>query len=252
MNLEHPHVTIEEVLETLPHKFRSGKNVKIILDAYLKQYNKMLETYADSVILYNIDRATGDQLDRIGSNFMVRRDNANDDIYRDNIKLSYAIYKTSGNIANISKVFLEHLGINLEHLRVVESGNANIILELDRSYQFKHNIVDIVNNIISFSKPVGVGFSIEQFTNINIVDTYSGFTGITSGGIDMLIDRVKKKYLIQKYFMDDNLSLNEDYFYDIGIDRYKTSIGSMVISYMNINSYMYDNMYMHELIHKEE
>ncbi|MGL5753039.1 MAG: hypothetical protein ACRCXT_21030 [Paraclostridium sp.] len=213
MNLEHPHVTIEEVLETLPHKFRSGKNVKIILDAYLKQYNKMLDIYADSVVLYNIDKATGDQLDRIGSNFMVRRDNADDDIYRDNIKLSYAIYKTSGNIFNLTKVFQEYLGVGISVLRVYEAGNANVILELNRSHSFGQDIVNIVNDIIAFGKPVGVGFSIEQFSQISIYDRYSSM-------IESEIDKFNKKFMVGSKFMDDALFMYNTYYMNISVDRY--------------------------------
>ncbi|MGL5714292.1 MAG: hypothetical protein ACRCX2_14825 [Paraclostridium sp.] len=248
MNLEHPHVTIEEVLEALPHKFRSGKNVKIILDAYLKQYNKMLETYADSVVLYNIDKATGDQLDRIGSNFMVRRDNKDDDGYRYDIKLTYAILKTSGSIKNISDVFSDYLGIDINNIRIYEHGNANIVLDINREYVFPIDIVGFANSIIKFAKPVGVGFSIEQFTNIKLIDTYNGFLN----EIELLIDRAKKSYMTQKNYMDDDLSLNEDYFYDIGIDRYESSFGKMIQCYMFNNIYMFDNVYMREFIHVED
>lgn len=251
MNLDNPHITIEEVLETLPHKFRSGKNVKIILDAYLKQYNKMLETYADSIVLYNIDKATGDQLDRIGSNFMVRRDNKDDDGYRYDIKLTYAILKTSGNIKNISDVFSDYLGIDIDSIRIYEHGSANIVLDINREYVFPIDIIGVANSIIKFAKPVGVGFNIEQFTNIKFIDTHSGFMN-NLDGIELLIDRVKKGYMIQKNYMDDDLSLNEDYFYDIGIDRYESSFGKMIQCYMLNNVYMLDNIYMRELIHVED
>lgn len=213
MNLENPHVAIEEVLESLPHKFRNGKNVKIILDAYVKQYNKMLDSYAKSVLFYNLDMATGDQLDRIGSNFMVRRDNKNDDDYRESIKVAYAVYKISGNIFNFTKVFQEYLGIDISVLRVYEAGNANVILELNRSHSFGQDIVNIVNNIIAFGKPVGVGFSIEQFSQISIYDRYSSM-------IESEIDRFNKRFMVDSKFMDDALFMYDTYYMNIGVDRY--------------------------------
>ncbi|MGL5715000.1 MAG: hypothetical protein ACRCX2_18435 [Paraclostridium sp.] len=213
MNLQNPYVTIEEILETLPHKFRTGKNVKIILDAYIKQYNKVLESYAKSVLFYNIDMAVGDQLDRIGSNFMVRRDNKDDDKYRESIKLAYAVYKVSGNILNFTSVFKDYLGIDISVLRVYEAGNANVILELNRSHQFGQDIVNIVNDIIKFGKPVGVGFSIEQFSEISIYDRYSHM-------IELEIDRYNKRYMLSGKFMDDALFMYDIYYMNISIDRY--------------------------------
>ncbi|MGL5191863.1 MAG: hypothetical protein ACRC7S_19650 [Cetobacterium sp.] len=217
MNLEHLHVTIEEVLETLPHKFRSGKNVKIILDAYLKQYNKMLETYSDSVVLYNIDKATGDQLDRIGSNFLVRRDNANDDDYREKIKFAFIVYKTSGNIYNFSKIFKEYLGIDATILHIYESGNANVILELNRENSLGTNIIQIINDIIQFGKPVGVGFSIEPYSSTILLDKY------TQMQIESEMDKFNKRYMLSDKIMDNAYHMYSTYYMNIAVDRYLPS-----------------------------
>ncbi|MGL5752643.1 MAG: hypothetical protein ACRCXT_19050, partial [Paraclostridium sp.] len=166
-------IKVEDIIEVLPHKFRNGKNVKIIIDAYYKQYYKMINTLVVSVLCYNLDRAKGEQLDKIGSNFLVRRDNLSDDDYRNKIKLTFAIYKASGSIYNISKIFIDYLGVDLSVLKIYEAGGAKIVLELDRNNALGGNLVNAINDIIQFSKPVGVGFSIEPFSSASILDKYS-------------------------------------------------------------------------------
>lgn len=217
MNLNNPQVTIEDVLDSLPHKFRTGKNVKIILDAYVKQYNKMLDSYAKSVLFYNLDMATGDQLDRIGSNFMVRRDDSNDDEYREKIKLAFIVYKTSGNIYNFSKIFKEYLGIDATILNIYESGNAKVILELNRENKLSGNIVNIINDIISFGKPVGVGFSIEPYSSAILLDKY------TQMQIESEIDRFNKRYMLSDKIMDNAYHMYSTYYMNISVDRYLPS-----------------------------
>lgn len=217
MNLDNPYVTIEEILETLPHKFRTGKNVKIILDAYIKQYNKMLESYAKSILFYNIDMAVGNQLDRIGSNFMVRRDNTDDDNYRDRIKLAYIVYKTSGNIYNFSKIFKEYLAIDTDILNIYEAGNARVVLELNRENKLSGNIVNIINDIIQFGKPVGVGFSIEPYSSTILLDNYLQFQ------IESEIDRFKRVYMMSDKEMDNAYHMNTTYYMNISVDRYLPS-----------------------------
>lgn len=207
------YVSLEEVLESLPHKFQKGKNVKIIFEAYLKQYNKILNSYVQSNLMFNIDKAVGDQLDRIGKNFLVRRGNDNDDDYRQNIKLAWVVLKASGNIYNLNKIFLEYLGLDKDVVSIYEKGNANIVLELNRNNSAP-NIVSAINSIIAFGKPVGVGFAVEPFTSITILDTYEQYM------LDMLIDRWKNRFMNDDLVMRNELHMYDTYYMNISVDKY--------------------------------
>lgn len=210
-------IRIEDIIETLPHKFRNGKNVKIIIDAYYKQYYKMINTLIASVLCYNLDNAMGEQLDRIGSNFMVRRDNLDDESYRQKIKLTFAIYKVSGNIYNISRIFIDYLGIDLSVMKIYEAGNAKMVLELNRDTTIGGGIVSAINDIVQFSKPVGVGFSIEPFSSVSIIDKYVQMQ------IESEIDRFNKRYMLSDKIMDNAYHMYSTYYMNIAVDRYLPS-----------------------------
>lgn len=207
------YVTLEEVLESLPHKFQKGKNVRIIFEAYLKQYNKILNSYVQSNLMFNIDKAVGDQLDRIGKNFLVSRGNDNDDDYRENIKLAWAVLKASGNVYNLNNIFLEYLGLDKDVISIYEKGNANIVLELSRDSSAP-NIILAINSIIAFGKPVGVGFSIEPFTNVIILDTYQ------QSIFDMLIDRWNNRFMNDNLVMQNELHMYDTYYMNVSVDKY--------------------------------
>lgn len=207
------YVTLEEVLESLPHKFQKGKNVRIIFEAYLKQYNKILNSYVQSNLMFNIDKAVGDQLDRIGKNFLVSRGNDNDDDYRENIKLAWAVLKASGNVYNLNTIFLEYLGLDKDVISIYEKGNANIVLELSRDSSAP-NIISAINSIIAFGKPVGVGFSIEPFTNVIILDTYQ------QSIFDMLIDRWNNRFMNDNLVMQNELHMYDTYYMNVSVDKY--------------------------------
>lgn len=206
-------VTLEEVLESLPHKFQNGKNVKIIFEAYLKQYNKIFTSYVQSNMMYNINNAVGDQLDRIGRNFLVSRGSQTDEEYRNSIKLTWAVLKSSGNVYNLSKIFLEYLGLDKDVINIKELDNAKIILELNRNNSAP-SIVSSINEIMKFAKPVGVGFSVEPFTNIAIIDTYSEMQ------LETLIDRWKNQFMDDNEFMKNELHLWDTYYMNISVDKY--------------------------------
>lgn len=206
-------VTLEEVLESLPHKFQNGKNVKIIFEAYLKQYNKIFTSYIQSNMMYNINNAVGDQLDRIGRNFLVSRGSQTDEEYRNSIKLTWAVLKSSGNVYNLSKIFLEYLGLDKDVINIKELDNAKIILELNRNNSAS-SIVSSINEIMKFVKPVGVGFSVEPFTNIAIIDTYSEMQ------LETLIDRWKNQFMDDNEFMKNELHLWDTYYMNISVDKY--------------------------------
>lgn len=207
------YVTLEEVLESLPHKFQKGKNVRIIFEAYLKQYNKILNSYVQSNLMFNIDKAVGDQLDRIGKNFLVSRGNDNDDDYRENIKLAWAVLKASGNVYNLNNIFLEYLGLDKDVISIYEKGNANIVLELSRDSSAP-NIISAISSIIAFGKPVGVGFSIEPFTNVIILDTYQ------QSIFDMLIDRWNNRFMNDNLVMQNELHMYDTYYMNVSVDKY--------------------------------
>lgn len=211
--VKNEYVTLEEVLESLPHKFQKGKNVRIIFEAYLKQYNKILNSYVQSNLMFNIDKAVGDQLDRIGKNFLVSRGNDNDDDYRENIKLAWAVLKASGNVYNLNTIFLEYLGLDKDVISIYEKGNANIVLELS-SDSSAPNIISAINSIIAFGKPVGVGFSIEPFTNVIILDTYQ------QSIFDMLIDRWNNRFMNDNLVMQNELHMYDTYYMNVSVDKY--------------------------------
>lgn len=211
--VKNEYVTLEEVLESLPHKFQKGKNVRIIFEAYLKQYNKILNSYVQSNLMFNIDKAVGDQLDRIGKNFLVSRGNDNDDDYRENIKLAWAVLKASGNVYNLNTIFLEYLGLDKDVISIYEKGNANIVLEFSRDSS-DQNIISAINSIIAFGKPVGVGFSIEPFTNVIILDTYQ------QSIFDMLIDRWNNRFMNDNLVMQNELHMYDTYYMNVSVDKY--------------------------------
>lgn len=211
--VKNEYVTLEEVLESLPHKFQKGKNVRIIFEAYLKQYNKILNSYVQSNLMFNIDKAVGDQLDRIGKNFLVSRGNDNDDDYRENIKLAWVVLKASGNVYNLNTIFLEYLGLDKDVISIYEKGNANIVLELSRDSPTP-NIISAINSIIAFGKPVGVGFSIEPFTNVIILDTYQ------QSIFDMLIDRWNNRFMNDNLVMQNELHMYNTYYMNVSVDKY--------------------------------
>ncbi|MGL5189351.1 MAG: hypothetical protein ACRC7S_06805, partial [Cetobacterium sp.] len=154
---------------------------------------------------------------RIGSNFMVRRDNVNDDDYREKIKFAFIVYKTSGNIYNFSKIFKEYLGIDTTILHIYESGNANVILELNRENSLSTNIIQIINDIIQFGKPVGVGFSIEPYSSTILLDKY------TQMQIESEIDKFNKRYMLSDKIMDNAYHMYSTYYMNIAVDRYLPS-----------------------------
>lgn len=206
---------LEEVLQSLPHKFQKGKNVKIIFEAYLKQYNNILNSYAQANAVYNINKAQGDQLDRIGKNFLVQRNNKSDDDFRQNIKMTWAILKASGNVESLNKVFLDYLNLDKDIIVIKEKDNANIILELNRN-TFETKIINAINAIMKFGKPVGVGFSIDSFSSFTILDTYSKDTD----QLNIFIDRYYNQFMSDDIIMDNNLFMYDTYYMNTGVDKY--------------------------------
>lgn len=166
-------ITIKDIMDTMPHKFKSAKNARIILEAYLKQYNAMVTTLRDIVLNFDIDKATGKQLDKIGANYLTeRRPNESEEDYRNRIKLAYIVLQISGNIHNMSNVFKNYLSFDKDLIKVYEAGNAKMVLELNKDKEFQRSILTIINEIVKFGKPLGVGFSIEPYSSVVILDTY--------------------------------------------------------------------------------
>lgn len=187
-------ITIEDIMNTMPHKFKNAKNAKIILEAYLRQYNAMVQTLIDVVLNFNIDRATGQQLDKIGANYLTeRKPNESEEDYRNRIKLAYIVLQISGNIHNLSNVFKNYLNIDKDLIKIYEAGNANIVLELNKEKEFERGILNIINEIIKFGKPLGVGFSIEPYSLVIILDTYKQYT------IDAIFDYFQGHKVIDTY-----------------------------------------------------
>lgn len=187
-------LTIKDIMATMPHKFKNAKNATIIMEAYLKQYNQMVKTLMDILINFDINKATGDMLDKIGTNVMtLRKSNENDDDYRNRIKLAYITLKVSGNIKNFSTVFNDYLNIDKDVLQIKELGNANVSLEFNRESGFDSKMVLMINEIIRFSKPVGVGFSIDPYSSVVILDTYKDST------VDAIFDFLSGWYIIDEY-----------------------------------------------------
>ena len=187
-------LTIKDIMATMPHKFKNAKNATIIMEAYLKQYNQMVKTLSDMIINFNIDKATGDMLDKIGTNVMaLRKQNESDEDYRNRIKLAYITLKVSGNIKNFSTVFNDYLNIDKDVLNIRELGNANVALEFNRESGFDSKMVLMINEIIRFSKPVGVGFTIEPYSSVIILDTYNDNT------VDAIFDFLSGWNIIDKY-----------------------------------------------------
>ncbi|MGL5714607.1 MAG: hypothetical protein ACRCX2_16420, partial [Paraclostridium sp.] len=95
-----------------------------------------------------------------------------------------------------------------------EAGGAKIVLELDRNNALGGNLVNAINDIIQFSKPVGVGFSIEPFSSASILDKYSVMA------IESEIDRYNNIFMLSNKIMDEPYHMYDTYYMNISVDRY--------------------------------
>lgn len=213
-------ISIEEILNSLPHKFKNGKNVRIIFEAYLKQYNKIMATYIKAMNGFGLESSEGDQLDKIGNNFSIYRNAMTDSEYREQIKLYWAIYQSSGNIQRISDIFINYFDLNKDIVYIRENGNANIILELNANNTIP-NITTKLNNLINATKPLGVGFGILLYASTSFKDTYLG------KNIETIIDRYYIPNMDNTKLLDNNRYLYGTFFGNIAIDNYQKEGGRL-------------------------
>lgn len=213
-------ISIEEILNSLPHKFKNGKNVRIIFEAYLKQYNKIMATYIKAMNGFGLESSEGDQLDKIGSNFSIYRNAMTDSEYREQIKLYWAVYQASGNIQRISDIFISYFDLNKDIVYIRESGNANIVLELNANNTIP-NITTKLNNIINTTKPLGVGFGILLYVSTSFKDTYLG------KNIETIVDRYYIPNMENTKLLDNNRYLYGTFFGNIAIDNYQKEGGRL-------------------------
>ena len=213
-------ISIKEILDSLPHKFKNGKNVRIIFEAYLKQYNKIMETYIKAMNGFSLNGATGDQLDKIGNNFSIRRNAMSDSEYKEQIKLYWAVYQASGNIKRISDIFINYFDLNKDIVYIREDGNANITLELNANNTIP-NITTTLNTIMNETKPLGVGFGVILYASTSFKDKYLG------KNIETIIDRYYIPTMNNNLLLDNNQYLYSTFFANVAIDNYQKEGGRL-------------------------
>ncbi|MGL4998338.1 MAG: hypothetical protein ACRC5T_05160 [Cetobacterium sp.] len=233
-------ITLIEILESLPHKFRNGKNVKIIFEAYTKQYNLLWKSYIDLMQKNSIHVASGHHLDVIGKNFKVLRGKMDDKQYRQEILFMWGILKSSGNINQLNKLFTDFLDFDDANSELIEISNANIILRVNRSSSEGY-LLNKLTEVLKTAKPVGVGYKVEQYTDMVLIDKYFG---VSYSDSDVLIDRYEiallvegvtklgEKKITQKNifhksllientgFFRDDLFMYSEYKYNLSVDSY--------------------------------
>ena len=224
---ENGSISLQEIIDTLPHKFKNGTNVKIIFNAFLKQYNKIIASYVDSMLKFEIDSAVGDQLDKIGKNFLVSRGDLSDEDYRTQIKLYWAIYTASGNIGKINTILVDYFDLSKDIIYIYEDGNANVVIDLNKNNTIE-DITSMVSTIILSTKPLGVGFKIEPYSSTKITDTYLTHT------IESIIDRWFYSYMTTGVLMDDAKHLYDTYYGNVAIDRYESTTKLPPIEYEEV------------------
>ena len=213
-------ISIKEILDSLPHKFKNGKNVRIIFEAYLKQYNKIMETYVKAMNGFGLAGATGDQLDKIGNNFSIHRNAMSDSEYKEQIKLYWAVYQASGNIKRISDIFINYFNLNKDIVYIREDGNANITLELNANNTIP-NITTTLNTIMNETKPLGVGFGVILYASTSFNDSYLG------KNIETIIDRYYIPTMNNNLLLDNNQYLYSTFFANVAIDNYQKEGGRL-------------------------
>ncbi|MGL5050781.1 MAG: hypothetical protein ACRC6E_09200, partial [Fusobacteriaceae bacterium] len=198
-------VTLIEILESLPHKFRNGKNVKIIFEAYVKQYNSLWKSYIDLMQKNSIHVATGNHLDIIGRNFKVFRGKMDDKQYRQEILFMWGVLKSSGNVHQLNRLFTDFLSFDDANSELVEFSNANIVLRVNRSSSEGY-LLNKLTDVLKTAKPVGVGYKIEQYTDMVLLDRYFG---VADSDSDVLIDRYETALLVEGISEGGELQLSK-------------------------------------------
>lgn len=200
---------IDEVIQSLPHKYHSAENIRKIINVYLKFYNRFINSIEAQLNCFDINTATGDALTKLGNNFLVDRGNFDDEQYRLNIKLAWAVYKISGSIKEFSTVFRDYLNLDTSILNIYEDeNNANIFLDINRNNNITSNVLTTINEVITFAKPVGVGFNVRTYSSGNILDTYTK----EDIAYDFQYERNKKRYMVDNVIMESNSYMWDSYF----------------------------------------
>ena len=203
---------LDIIMSQMPHKFQNGRNTKIIMGVYIKQINLLVDVFNKLKLCFNLDNATGNQLDVIGSNFLVYRGNLTDEQYRKSIHLALDVFRASGSIARINQILKVQFPQSASILQ--ELGEANVALEENRGSSTGDNIISQAVEILNFTKPLGVGFAIQTYLNINLIDTY-----------DTLKEIELNRYH-DRYYNKEKLMNNDYFLYDVG--EYSFSVDSYI------------------------
>ena len=174
---------IDKIMDQMPHKLRSATNVRAILDAWIKQLNKIEAVISLMKDKVEIDDLSDDMLDLAASNIGISRkiDETDDElIFR--IKLKIHSIRSSGNVSAIDTIIYDILNISDENATLRELGNANVEVLISRDSVSTENI-DKINTVMDTAKPVGIGFTITSVQIIEYLEEIEHIKQVISGGM---------------------------------------------------------------------
>lgn len=160
---------INEIMRSLPHKFRNAKNLKIVIEALTLHKNEIMESI---VLMRNSphltpDMNSGSLLDQCGLNWNCPRQSGwSDIIYRDKILKNIKSYTSSGTLPEIRDT-ANYIAGNEDDVVIRErfflgGGEATASLNIG-IYVKRKNLMTSIVETIGVMKPAGVGINSFSF-----------------------------------------------------------------------------------------
>jgi len=110
---------------------RDDSNINKLVVVLFEELNNFMGTLDEIETNYDIDRATLDGLDQIGTNLDTARGGLEDEEYRARLKLRQAQNLADGTFSSIISILQSQLGIDDPSLIIIEElGNANLRVEV--------------------------------------------------------------------------------------------------------------------------
>ena len=151
---------LNEVLEKFPHMYNIeiGSNNEFLVHSILEEIKNLNQAIYDLANMLNVEKASGNWLDRLGNIFGIHRENGeNDNIYRLNI-LQYWLMVSKNATSEVMLKFLFNV-ISEEDLYVYKKSNGliHIIINKKKEKDYRPLIERILYNI----KADGINFTLD-------------------------------------------------------------------------------------------